>query len=325
MYAAVCACGMSLAAGFGMTRLNAFLLILAASVVTGAACERARADSSGLARHVMRLDGFDFPESVRYDPVQDLFFVSNIVGYGSVKDGTGYIARVNAADLREPEIFIQSGVGGVVLDAPKGMAIQGDTLWVADIDVVRGFDRRTGAPVGTIDLAAMNVVMLNDIALGPDGALYVTDTGIVMSRVGVAYYKGSKIFKISPGRQVSIYARTEALAHPNGIVWDSAGKQFVVVTFHPSQSELYSIGPNNEKKVIITGLGRFDGVESLHDGRFILTSWSDSTVQMVQDGKTYRIANDVWQPADLGLDTKRNRIAVPLVLQGRVEVYQLPN
>ena len=32
------------------------------------------------------------------------------------------------------------------LDAPKGMAIVGDTLWVADIDAVRGFNRKTGGP-----------------------------------------------------------------------------------------------------------------------------------------------------------------------------------
>jgi sugar lactone lactonase YvrE len=190
---------------------------------------------------------------------------------------------------------------------------------------VRGFDRRSGAPVANIDLTPHDIVMLNDIATGPNGALYVTDTGIVMSRVGVAYYKGSKIFRIAPGRQVSVFAQSEALAHPNGITWDSAGKQFVVVTFHPSQSELYSIEANNKKNVMVTGLGRFDGVESLNDGRIVLTSWSDSSVQMVQGGRTYRIINDVWQPADLGVDTRRNRLAIPLVLQGRVEIYQLPN
>jgi sugar lactone lactonase YvrE len=301
------------------------ILLLGAAFLGASACDRADADSSELARHVMRLEGFDFPESARYDPQQDVFFISNILGYGSVKDGEAYIARVDAGDLRRPEVFIRSGRGGAVLDAPKGMAIQGDTLWVADIDQVRGFDRRTGAPVANIDMTPHDIVMLNDITTGPDGALYVTDTGIVMSRVGVAYYKGSKIFRIAPGRQVTVFAQSEALAHPNGITWDSAGKQFVVVTFHPSQSELYSIGPNNKKNVMVTGLGRYDGVESLHDGRIVLTSWSDSSVQMVQGGKTHRIINNVWQPADLGVDTRRNRLAIPLVLQGRVEIYQLPN
>ena len=46
--------------------------------------------------------------------------------------------------------FIVGGVNGVQLDAPKGMALQGDTLWVADITNVRGFNRKTGVPVASI-------------------------------------------------------------------------------------------------------------------------------------------------------------------------------
>ncbi len=272
----------------------------------------------------MRLTGFDFPESVKYDAQQDVIFVTNIVGYGSVKDGLGYITRVQAGDLRKGEVFIQSGANGVRLDAPKGMAIQGDTLWVADIHTVRGFNRYTGSPVGTIDVHPYDVVMLNDIALGPDGALYTTDTGIVMSRVGVAYHNTGKILRIGPGHQVTTFSDAKDLNHPNGIVWDSASNAWAIVTFHPSSSELYNLDMQGHKNTLITGLGRFDGVESLQDGRFVLTSWSDSSVHMVRNGRTWRIVNDLWQGADLGVDTKRNRILVPAVLHGRVDVWQLP-
>ena len=66
-----------------------------------------------------------------------------MLGPGSLKDGSAYIARVNAGDPRRAAVFVAGGRGGAVLDAPKGMALQGDTLWVADIDVLRGFHRRT--------------------------------------------------------------------------------------------------------------------------------------------------------------------------------------
>src|SRR5688500_8606753 len=134
--------------------------------------------SSSDTRFFMNITGFRNPESVRYDSAQDVFFVSNMVGYGSYEDGIGYISRVSAADPRLAAVFIESGHGGVELNAPKGMAIHGNTLWVADIDVLRGFDRRTGVPLATIDFASHGAVLLNDVAVAPGGELRVTDTGI---------------------------------------------------------------------------------------------------------------------------------------------------
>lgn len=56
--------------------------------------------------------------------------------------------------------------------------IVGDTLWVADIDAMRAFNKRTGAVIATVDLRPRGAVFLNDVAAGPDGALYITDTGL---------------------------------------------------------------------------------------------------------------------------------------------------
>src|SRR3954464_1289255 len=40
--------------------------------------------------------GMDVPESVKYDSTMDVFFVSNIIGNPSVKDGKGFIAVIRA-------------------------------------------------------------------------------------------------------------------------------------------------------------------------------------------------------------------------------------
>src|SRR3954464_7400223 len=93
----------------------------------------ARGDEAPQARFVKALDGFYGPEGVKYDAEQDVWFISNMLGYGSAKDGAGYIIRIPAGALGPPTLFIASGKNGAVLDAPKGMAIHGDTLWVADI------------------------------------------------------------------------------------------------------------------------------------------------------------------------------------------------
>ena len=56
------------------------------------------------------------------------------------------------------------------------MAIVGDTLWVADIDDVRAFNKRTGAVIADIDLSSQKATFLNDVASAADGAIYITDT-----------------------------------------------------------------------------------------------------------------------------------------------------
>lgn len=50
----------------------------------------------------------------------DVFFISNMSGYGSVKDGDGYIVRVSAGDPKQAAIFARGGANGVTLDAPEG-------------------------------------------------------------------------------------------------------------------------------------------------------------------------------------------------------------
>ena len=92
-------------------------------------------------------DSMKTPESVRYDADLDAYFVSNINGNPSQQDGNGFIVEVRAGNTTAwRRCSCEGGKNGVTLNAPKGMAIVGDTLWVADIDVVRAFNKRTGAP-----------------------------------------------------------------------------------------------------------------------------------------------------------------------------------
>jgi len=308
-------------------------VVAALCALTGAAaCGTAEArDTPPAARKLHVIQGLGFPESVRYDPDQDVYFISNMAGPGSLKDGNGFIVRIRASDLSRAEVLVEGGRNGAVLDAPKGMALRGDTLWVTDIDVLRGFHRRTGAPLATIDLRPHRAVLLNDVAVGPDGSLHVTDTGIAMTDKGVMYRGGDKIFVIGPDRAVSLLAQGADLGRPNGITWDPAGRRWIVVSFDPFRSEVYAVAPGQAvprgqeaRTVLLRGLGKFDGVERLADGRLLVTCWSDSSLHLVTGGTSQRIIRDLWQPADLGVDTRRNRVAIPLVLQGRVEIWELP-
>jgi hypothetical protein len=95
--------------------------------------------------------GFSTPEGVVHDTAADVYFVSNINGSPGASDGNGFISRMRPDGTVDSVPFVAGGRDGVTLDAPKGMAISGDTLWVADIDAMRAFDRRTGAALGAVE------------------------------------------------------------------------------------------------------------------------------------------------------------------------------
>ena len=278
-----------------------------------------------LARKVATVEGLYGPEAARYDAEQDAWFVSNMLGPGSAHDGQGYIVRLEGSSVGMAQMWAISGRNGVHLDAPKGIAFQGDTLWTADIDVVRGFDRHTGAPVATIDFRPYGAVLLNDLAMSPDGTMYVTDTGIEMTDIGVIYRGGDKIFAVGPGRKISVVTEGAQLKRPNGVVWDHASKQWAVVGFDPFDSQLYQPGAGTSvPNVLAHGKGRFDGLATLDDGRFLVTGWSDSALIVVGNGRNVRIVNDLTGPAAIGVDMKRHLVAIPEPIMGRVSFWRLP-
>jgi sugar lactone lactonase YvrE len=204
------------------------------------------------------------------------------------------------------------------------MAIQGDTLWVADITALRAFHRRTGAPLGTIDFAPLGAVQLNDVALAPDGSLRVTDTGIIMGKDGVVHTGPDRIFAVGPGRAVTVAAAAVPIKRPNGITWDSVGKRWLVLSFDPFVGEVTALdAAMTSGQAIRRGKGQLDGVEVLPGGTILFTSWADSSVHALAGGRDRTIIRELPVPADIGLDTRRHYLAVPLSMLGRVQLWDV--
>ena len=229
---------------------------------------------------------------------------------------------IPAESLSVMRVLVEGGKGGATLNAPKGMAISGDTLWVADIDAVRGFNKRTGAPVATIDLSSQQATFLNDLALGPNGALYVTDSGIRFDANGAMTHPGAdRIFRISV-RTVSEVLSGDSLAAPNGLTWHGATGVWILAPFGSPDVQTWSEGQAQPKR-LATGPGSYDGVEVLPDGRILVTSWADSAVHVITNGTMTRVIANVSAPADIGFDAGRGVIAVPRFNDGKVEFYRI--
>jgi sugar lactone lactonase YvrE len=263
------------------------------------------------------------PESARYDPELDVFYISNINGQPSARDGNGFIAVVQADSTgAATKILVQGGKNGAKLDAPKGLALVGDTLWVADIDHVRAFNRRTGAPIADIDLSAQKATFLNDVAVDGSGVIYVTDTGIAIDKKGAMTHPGvDRIFAIK-GRTATAMT-PDSLDWPNGIAWDSTSGRFILAPSGGKTLRTWKEG-DRAATALVSGPGSYDGIEVLADGRILVSSWADSAVHIVQNGEMTTLVPNVSGPADIGVDTKRNIVAIPRLNDNKVDYYKIP-
>ncbi|MBB4636130.1 SMP-30/gluconolactonase/LRE family protein [Longimicrobium terrae] len=265
--------------------------------------------------------GFAIPESVIHDPEQDIYFVSNINGRNADRDNNGFLSRMRPDGTVETREWVAGGRNGVTLNAPKGMAIVGDTLWVADIDAVRGFDRRTGAALATIDLRAQGAVFLNDLAEGPDG-VYATDTGTRYDERGVPIPDGGRIYRLAGGA-ASVVTADPLMQGPNGIAYDRRNRRMIVVSY--GGTRILSL-QNGVVRQVATGPGQFDGVAVLDDGTILVSSQATSAIHRYDDdgdGGAKAIDN-IMGVGDISVDARRGRLLLARLNQNRVEAHLLP-
>jgi hypothetical protein len=266
------------------------------------------------------IPGFSTPESVIWSAKEDVWFVSNVNGAPTARDGNGFISRLSRDGVIDSLQFIAGGRDSVTLNGPKGMALVGDTLWVADIDAVRAFNARTGKPVASVELGKQ-ATFLNDVAVGPDGTIYITDSGIGFDDKGQVTHPGpDRIFALQ-GRTATIAAEGDWMERPNGITWDGANGRFILVPF--GGPHLLGWKPGVAKvDTIGTGPGGQDGVEFV-DGELLVTSWADSSVFSVSSAGNTKVVTGVNSPADIGVDQLRGLVSIPLFTENRVEVWRV--
>lgn len=303
----------------------ALLAAIACDAAEDAADTTAAADTAAMDAaadsfaRVTTITGFSTPEAARYDGEQDVWFVSNIEGAPAARDNNGFISRVRADGTIDSLRFIAGGRGGVTLNAPKGLLLAGDTLWVADLDIVRAFNARTGEPIGTVTVRG--ATMLNDLARGPDGTVYVTDTGLEFGVEG-AQPQTPRIFRIA-GMRAERALESAALQGPNGIAWDDGRNAFVIGSY--LGDSLFAWAPDDSvPRAIAGGPGQWDGIVALPDGRLLLSSWADSSLYMLEGTTLTKVMSGVAAPAAIGVDPERMHVAIPSLTGNVVEVWRIP-
>jgi sugar lactone lactonase YvrE len=268
---------------------------------------------AGLAEEAWTAGGFEAPESVVYDSGRDVLYVSNIVGEPLGKDGAGYISRL-ATDGTVREM---QWIGG--LDAPKGMVLAGDTLYVSDIDRLVAIDLERAEISGS--WPAEGAVFLNDTAVDAAGRVYVSD--MMTDRIYVL-----------DGDSVSVWLEDEALTHPNGLEVQD-GALLVAAWGAEIQEDFTTKEPGHLLSVDLAtkaisvvgdgpGVGNLDGIEPDGAGGWLTTDWiAGGLYRIAPDGTAQQLLDLSMGSADLEYLPDQKLAIIPMMLDGVVTAHRI--
>jgi sugar lactone lactonase YvrE len=181
------------------------------------------------------------------------------------------------------------------------------------------FDLKSGAPKGEIAIAGST--FLNDLAAGPDGKVYASDSGVKAGATpGHMDSTGTDAVYVLDKGHAKALAKGSELGQPNGVLWTDKG--LLVCTL--GSNEVYRLDDKGAKQdVTKLPAGHLDGLLALGDS-LLVTSHEASAIFRGKLGGTFEVAlSSQKTPADIGYDTKRGRVLVPHLTEDTVEAYEL--
>ena len=289
-------------------------LLVIAALATACEPDRDRITTDELVEAGLLVSGFDTPESVLHDENADLYLVSNINGNPFAEDDNGYISRVSTDGRVLARKWIDGAEADVTLNAPKGMAVRGDTLFVSDISVVRLFSRLDGTPLG--EWPVEGAAFLNDLSATED-YLYVTDSGVDEQFADAG---SSALYRFDGAGAVEMVETGEYVPALNGV--HATEDRVMLVSY--AGAGVFSIDSSGVMTAVAEPGNQLDGLVLTATGGMIVSDWeTGSVIRIGSDGESSVILDQLSAPADIGFDRQRNRVLIPLFSQGQVIIQQL--
>jgi sugar lactone lactonase YvrE len=266
---------------------------------------QAQVGSSGEGEYGEVITGFSTPESVVVGP-GGKYYISNLGRPGRTGDGKIMVL--------EDGVLKDLALG---LDDPKGLAIYGEALYVADIDKVWrvSFNGHKEIFLSPEDFPR-RPAFLNDVAIAPSSdRLYISDTqlGLIFT-MRTCLCGGVGIF--------AQRARFPELQAPNGLAFDGAGNLLVIDS---STGKLLKIEPNGSSaEVIGEGFGGGDGLAFDAAGNLYISDYTGGRIfKRGPDGSVTLFAQGLKAPADLTVDLTRKLLLIPEFEADRLRLLPL--
>jgi hypothetical protein len=308
-------------------------ILLAANNVTVANAQQQQTTTINIEKVGETISELKTPESVIYEPNENVLFVSNIDGQPDGKDNQGFISKVSSLDGSIIELNWVTG-----LNAPKGMTITNNNitnttlLYVSDITDLVEIDVNSGKIINRYN--APGSAFLNDVASDNQGYVYVSDTATnTIYRLDTwCYYLQDSC---NSNASLQVWLQTPELNGPNGLYVDNSNNKLIVASLGAFSNPAGSIRVVDLQNRTVSGLGNegttvpiggLDGIEADSTGKYYyITDNAGGKLYVVNsNGRGYETLNLQNQgAADLGTKLDENLIIIPMMQDNKLEAYRI--
>lgn len=257
------------------------------------------------------IKGLTHCESVVYDAKRNVLYASLI---GNRETGDGSIAKISL----DGKVIDTTFVSG--LNDPKGIAITGDKLYVSDVTVLVEANLENGEIINRHTTEGTQ--FLNDVEIGKDGTVYVSDT-----------FKSS-IFTLTSDGTFSEWFSSDTLEHPNGLL--NIGNDMYVAAWGNEVGEgekkkqsgrFLKLDITSKKLTQITKdtLGNLDGVQVYNQNNMLVSAWNTGKIMKVsKEGNVEDILKVGRSVGDILYVPEKKLLALPMNIQSSLLIYELP-
>ena len=256
------------------------------------------------------VDGLNEPESAVFDKKNNALYISNINGDPLKLDRNGYISKISV----DGQILEKKWIKG--LDAPKGMTIFNDHLFVADINKIW--------KINTLNkkkqfFSVNGAGFLNDLVVDKKGSVYASDM-----------FK-NRIYQLK-NENITIWKQSNLLDSPNGLLIE--GNYLIIACWGKIKSgfsteikgKLIKVNLKTreiQKFFSTRPIGNLDGIVFNKDNGYLSTDWINGKLFSINKKGIVTNSFKVNKgAADLEILMHKNLILIPMMQNNNLTAFK---
>lgn len=264
---------------------------------------------------VWSTSGFSMPESVEYDKKNDRYYVSNVNGGVNQQDNNGTISLLDGKGKLLKADWVTK------LHSPKGLALFGNKLFVADVKQLVVINVEEEKIVARYE--ASDSIILNGITINRKGEVFVSD------------WMGNSIYSLDNG-ELKPWLRSKKLNSPNGLWVDDDYLYVASWGSNPNPKAHFTTETSGgikkislkEKTIETLKQGKrwinMDGISSYSENKWLVSDFIKGEILLINNkGEVEKSVVVKKGSADFFYVKEKNLLVIPLMMDNKVVAYTL--